>query len=73
MQLQFCKIQIKFEKIQLLFIKYQKKCLNCYLESTEYSDTCIWKFWDFQQEKFYVLGNWSFMQLHVTEHFVAGL
>ena len=59
-QLQFCKIKMEFQKIQLLFNKFKKKFLNFQLQKVEYFDICIWKFWNLQQEKLYVLGNWSF-------------
>ena len=41
MQLQFRKIKITFEKIQLLFSKFKKKSLNFQLEFAKYPDICI--------------------------------
>ena len=36
----------KCQKIQLLFSKFKKQFLNFQLESVEYSDACIWEFWN---------------------------
>ena len=43
MQLQFLKIKIEFQKIQLLFSKSKKQFLNFQLQSVKYFDTCIWE------------------------------
>ena len=41
MQIEFRKIAIKFEKLQLIFGKSEKKCLISKLNAAEYPDDCI--------------------------------
>ena len=45
-QLQFHKINIEFQNIQLPISKIKKQFFNNQLQSDEHPDTCIWKFWN---------------------------